>query len=414
MELISGTFLFLVGALAAGCLVAAVVLWPRVAGSGVRPLLARSGILLASQVTLTAALVLLTNKYFVFYATWNDLLGPDTVEVKVNQVQPSRGEEAVPSALVHRTTTDLGPKRRGHDRVPARDGRVDRLEIRGARSGLDSEAYVYLPPQYFQPAYDKKRLPVVVLISGGPSDDRTAWIRQASLPEAADTARTAGRAQPMIYAMVRSVRGLVPSPRPPAGPGADTGLPRPGTQDVLPAACLDLPGHAGGQAETYFAQDLPLALAGTYRLPRTRGGWGIAGFATGGQCAARLAMLHSDRFAAAASINGQFNLPTDGQPAGPDGPGGPGPDPYGGSRPYRLDNDLFWRLEHLAPPPVAILAAAGTQGPDAQQASRFASLAKPPMQAGKTLVPGAPQTLRQWRGHLPAVLEWLSAHLRGE
>lgn len=50
----------------------------------------------------------------------------------------------------------------------------------------------------------------------------------------------------------------------------------------------------------------------------------------------------------------------------------------------------------------------------ARAAERFAALARPPMHADKVLVPGDPATLKQWRDHLPAVLEWLSAHLRAE
>ncbi|TDD65826.1 alpha/beta hydrolase [Actinomadura rubrisoli] len=414
MEPIGGTFLTLVCGLAAGCLLAVVLLWPRAAGPGARPLLARSGMLLAAQATLTAAIIVLTNRYFVFYATWDDLLGADTVKVRVNQVQPSRGQEADPAALVRRTTTDLGPRRRGHERDPRRDGRVDRLEIRGARSGLDGEAYVYLPPQYFQPAYAKKRLPVVIVVSGGPSDGKTAWIKQARLPEAVNAM---ARVQPVVYAMVRSARGLVPAPRPPAGAGADKGLPRAGAPDARPTACLDLPGRSGGQAETYFAQDLPLALAGAYQLARSRNGWGAAGYATGGQCAARLAMLHSDRFSAAAVLDGQFGLPTGGGVVGEQNNPqvhGPNDDPYGGSDAYRRDNDLLWRMEYLAPPPVSILAAAGGDGPSAPQAARFAALARRPMWAAKSLVPGAPQTLKQWQPHLTPVLEWLGTHLRGE
>ncbi|MFB4303510.1 alpha/beta hydrolase [Actinomadura sp. NTSP31] len=411
MEPVSAAFLALVCVPAAACLVAAVVLWPRFAGRGVRPAAARTGLLLASQALLTASVVLLVNRYFVFYATWDDLLGGSTTNAKVRQVQPSRGAESAPSGPVHRVTTALGPKRRGHHRDPAQDGRVDRLDVGGARSGLDGQAYVYLPPQYFQPQYAGRRLPVVVLVPGGPSDAGTAWLRQARLPEEAGAAGATGHVQPMVYAMVRPVRGLVPGGR-----------------------CLDLPGVAGGQAETFYAQDLPLALAATYRLPQARAGWGVAGFGEGGQCAARLAMLHSDRFSAAASLNGRFGLPADGPGTGartvvkigpragrPEKPAGDGDgakpapgDPYGGSEAYRLDDDLTWRLQHFPPPPVSVLAAAAAAGPDAQAATGFAALAKPPMRVDKLLVPGAPATLGRWRHDLPAVLQWLSAHLRGE
>ncbi|WP_067453364.1 alpha/beta hydrolase [Actinomadura macra] len=393
MEPVSGAFLLPVCGLTIACVTATVLLWPRLARPGPRRLLARSGMLLATQALMTACAVLLANRYFVFYATWNDLLGGDTARVRVEQVQPNGGVRAGTAGLVRRMSTDLGPRRRGGDRDPAEDGRVDLLWFRGARSGLDSEVYVYLPPQYFQAAYATRRLPVVMLLADGASGDAArapaggamAWLRQGRLPAAADAAERPGTAQPMIYAMVGRAHGCID----PAG----------------------RPARTSGLTETLLAQDVPEALAGTYRLPRTRKGWGLVGFAAGGQCAARLAMLHSDRFAAAAAINGRFGLPGTPPADAGDGPDG---DPYGGSRAYRLDNDLLWRLENLPPPPVAVLAAAGTGGEDAREAERFTALVRPPMAAGKILVPGAPGTLRQWRDHLPQVLEWTSGRLQSE
>ena len=109
MEPVSGTFLLLVCGLTAVCVTATVVGWPRLAGSGARPLLARSGMLLATQALLTAAAILLTNRYFVFYATWNDLFGSDTTNAQVEQVQPTGGAHVGATGFVHRTSTDLGP-----------------------------------------------------------------------------------------------------------------------------------------------------------------------------------------------------------------------------------------------------------------------------------------------------------------
>ncbi|MBD2898273.1 hypothetical protein amrb99_72400 [Actinomadura sp. RB99] len=220
MQPVSAAFLVLVCAPAAACVVAAVVLWPRFAGRGVRPVAARTGLLLGSQALLTAAVVLLVNRYFVFYATWDDLLGGTTTSATVKQVQPSRGAEAAPAGLVHREATELGPKRRGHQRDPAEDGRVDRLDVEGARSGLGAQAYVYLPPEYFQPRYANRRLPVVIAVSddGTGSDTGTAWLRQARLPDAAVAAIRAGRAQPVIYAAVGAVRRFAPVRTPSASP----------------------------------------------------------------------------------------------------------------------------------------------------------------------------------------------------
>ncbi|WP_433474333.1 hypothetical protein ACQPZP_37075 [Spirillospora sp. CA-142024] len=358
MEPVSAALIGPVCLLALGGVVAAVVLWRRLAGPGARAVLARSGLLLATQVALTASIVLLANRYFVFYATWNDLLGNDPANVHVQHVQPQRAA----GGLVDRTITGLGPERAGRDRDPAEDGRVDHLKIHGIRSGLESDADVYVPPQYFQHAYAGTHLPVVLLLGDG---EPAGWLRDARVPEAARGVR------PMLYVMAR-VQG--------------------------PAGCMDVPGRRPALGETYLTQDLPAALASLYRVPQARTGWGVAGFGGGGQCAARLAMLRSDRFSAAASLNGRF-----------DAPGG---DLYGGSARYRLGNDLLWRLQHLPPPPVSVLAAAGGSGPHARQAERFAALAKPPMRAGTSFVDGPAATLAAWRGHIPGVLAWFGDRLR--
>ncbi|GGT58743.1 esterase [Actinomadura citrea] len=348
MEPVSATLIGPVCLLALGCAVAAVVLWRRLAGAGVRAVLARSGLLLATQAALTASIVLLANRYFVFYATWNDLLGHDPAHLRVQHVQPQRPA----GRPVERTTTGLGPKRAGHRPDPAEDGRVDRLTIHGARSGVDAEAYVYLPPRYFQ---QTERLPVVVLLGDGAPADR---LRDAGPP------RTAGGTQPMVYAMVRL-----------------TGA----------ADCMDVPGRRPTLGETYLTQDLPEALASQYRVAESREGWGAAGTGEGGWCAARLAMLRSDRFAAAASLGGRFGAP--------DG------DLYGGSERYRLGNDLLWRLQNVPPPPVSILVAAGRGD---EQARRFAALARPPMRVETSPVDGSPASPSE----VASVLTWLGARLR--
>ncbi|MQY06921.1 alpha/beta hydrolase [Actinomadura macrotermitis] len=412
MEPTNWTFLGLVCIAAAVSFLAAVLFWPRVAGRGPKHLAARTVLLGVCQLAMTTAIVLVTNKYFVFYASWSDLLDNGKSNVQVKQVQTQRGKEATPTGLVHRTTTDLGPKRRDQKHDPQKDGRVDRLQMRGPRSGLDAEAYVYLPPQYFQPQFAHKRLPVVMLLSGGPSDDKLAWIRQAHLPE--DIAKTvaAGRAQPVVYVMTRSAKALTQPAQPPAGAGAGVGLPKHAAAAGVaprPQTCLNLPGRSFGQAEDLYTQDLPEAVGDLYRVAQSRKGWAVGGFGTSGQCAVRFAMLHSDRFAAGASVNGLFDLPgpvVDGPPGGPKG------DLYGRSKVFQQDNDLLWRLEHLPPPPVSLLVAAGQDsGRPAQQADRIAALTRPPLNAEKLLVPGAPADLKSWRHRLPEVLGWLAARV---
>ncbi|MCP2335071.1 hypothetical protein [Actinomadura rupiterrae] len=421
MEPSNLSFIGLVCLVAAALTVATLWLWSRLAGAGLKRLAARSALLLGTQVALTLAITLLVNRWFVFYNTWDDLFGPARSNAKVQKVQPSRGKETTPGKLVKRTPTALGPHRPGRAADPKVDGRVDKLEITGATTGLTTEAYAYLPPQAFQPQNKGKRLPVVLAISGGfgASDDKLAWIKQAHLPEEAARAASTGKSQPVIYVMMRSVKGLTQSSERPAGDGTTGGgVKPPASGGSHPQACLNVPGKGTGQALSFYAQDVPLALSEVYHLPYDHKGWGVMGFGSSGQCAARLAMTDSFRFGTAVTLNAMFDLQAElpGGLAADDTPGTAGKpsDPFGGSAAYRQEQDLYWRLDHMPPPPLSMLVMAGTGGRQAPQADRFTSLAKAPLHAEKSLVPVTGDTLAAWHAQMPQIVAWLGSRLQGE
>ncbi|WP_131762876.1 alpha/beta hydrolase, partial [Actinomadura fibrosa] len=284
---------------------------------------------------------------------------------------------AAVTQVVRTVRAGLGPAR-GGGRDPARDGQVEHLDIRGVRTGIASEAYVYLPAQYFQPAYAARRFPVVVLLAGYPAADRKVWISKGHIPRDAADATAAGRVQPMIYVMMRpTVRN-----------GWDT-------------ECADVPG--GPAVETFFAQDVPEAIATTYRTPDDRRGWGLAGYSTGGYCAAKLALLHSDRFAAAVSMAGHFEALLDPTTRAL----------YGGSRALRRSSDLTWRLRNLPQPPVSILVASADVGEKTfPSARRFMAAARPPLVVDSVLLRTGGHNFKTFRMYIPPSLRWLSARLR--
>src|SRR4029078_6899970 len=92
------------------------------------------------------------------------------------------------------------------------------------------------------------------------------------------------------------------------------------------------------QALSYFAQDVPAAIASRFRVRPT--GWGAMGHSTRRYCAAQLAMLHSELFPAAASLSGYYNTLGD-QSTG---------DLWGGSPVVRNLNHLEWRMAHPSAP----------------------------------------------------------------
>ncbi|MGI5164826.1 alpha/beta hydrolase [Spirillospora sp. CA-253888] len=381
MELTSWGLLGLLTASTLGCLAATVWLWPRLAGRGVVRAALRPVLLLGTQVVVVLTLLTGVNSYYLFYGTWKDLLSAAGGKAQQKQQvrPPARADTAASSQVVRKVTPDLAPGRKGKG-GPGVNGQVEHLEIRGVRTGIESEAYVYLPPQYFQPQYATRRLPVAVFIAGYPAADRLTWIDKGHLPEEALAMGGSGQIQPMIYVMMR-----------------------PTVQDGWDTECADVPG--GPKVETFFAQDVPEAIAGTYRTPLSRKGWGLAGYSTGGFCATKLAMLHSDRFAAAASMAGHFHALLDTTTR----------DLYSGSKEIRRNNNLIWRLKNLPQPPVSVLVGSALVGEKTYpSAQKFMAAARPPLQVDKVLLPTGGHNFKTFRKYIPPTMKWLSGHLQGE
>ncbi|GAA2426851.1 alpha/beta hydrolase-fold protein [Actinomadura vinacea] len=374
MQLTSG---WLIGALILLAIVATgltVRLLPKASGRGPRQVLARLGLLAACQVSLVLALAAGMNGYFLFYVTWGDLLGTTGGGPgKVREGAPGSPGAAAGRPLP-RVISPLGAT--SGLRSDDRDGRLDEVTIPGPRTGLRVKAYVYLPPQYFQPRFERRRFPVTLVLAGYPGDPRGIIKRQGMLKDASTGIKT-GRIQPTVYVITRS---MVAPPR-------DT-------------ECTDVPG--GPQAESFFSQDVPEAIADTYRVAAGSQGWGVMGQSTGGYCAAKLAMRHSDRFAAGASLGGYLRAVQDRSTG----------DLYGGSRQVRDDNDLIWRLEHRPAPPVSLLLAQTEQGPEFDQAQRFVKAAKPPLQVATLFPRDGGHNLRTFQRLTPELLRWMSGRLK--
>lgn len=380
MELTSWGLLSVLTLATLACLAATVWLWPRVAAARPAAVAARAGLLLGCQVAVVLTLITAINAYYLFYGTWSDLLGAAGGGARTQQGRPpALPDAAAATRVVRKVSAGLGPGH-GSRRTPAKDGQVEHLEIHGVRSGIGSEAYVYLPPQYFQKPYEARRFPVAVFIAGYPASDRLTWIDKGHIPEEALKAEAAGQIQPMIYVMMR-----------------------PTVEDGWDTECADVPG--GPKVETFFAQDVPEAVSQTYRTAPTREGWGLAGYSTGGYCATKLAMLHSDRFVAAASMAGHFHALLDTTTR----------DLYNGSADIRRGNNLTWRLKHLPQPPISVLVASADVGEKTfPSAERFMAAARPPLVIDKVLLPSGGHNFKTFRKYIPPVIRWLSAHLRGE
>ncbi|MGI8328920.1 alpha/beta hydrolase [Actinomadura scrupuli] len=373
MELTSTGLISLLFLAAVGVTAATVLLWPRFAARGVRPVLSRIALILGSQVTLTLALVAAINSYFLFYGSWGELLGTQQENAQVTH--NDRGGTVSPANPLGRSLSGLVDGDRSKD--PAKYGQLENISIPGARTGFTQHAYVLLPPEYFQQRFQKRRFPVAIMLTGYPGSTKSL-ITRLKLPEFVHKGVAAGALAPAIYVMIT----------PTVAPPRDT-------------ECTDVP--AGPKAATYFGQDVPEALAGSYRVAADRNGWGIMGDSTGGYCAAKIAMMYPDRYSAAVNMSGHFRAIKD-MTTG---------DLWGGSPTVRNENDLIWRIQHLPAPPISLLITSAERGERSYpQAKQFIPLVRPPMQLDTLILRSGGHNYQTYGEVFPSVLEWMSQHLR--
>ncbi len=374
MSLTSDLFVASLSLLALVTMVATIIGWPRLADRAWPHLAARAGLLMATQLTAFVAVLGGLNAYFSFVVSWSDLLGTaHTTSLSAAHGPGTAGGEA-PIVVTHRqlaNTTGSGE--------PARNGELLTVAIRGSRTGITiPRSYVYLPPQYFQRRFARYQFPAVLVLTGYPGDPKSE-ITRLNLPGAAAAGTAAGGLRPTIFIMMFS---SVDMPR-------DT-------------ECTDIPG--GPHAATFFSQDVPLAVEQEFRVAAGPGSWGVMGDSTGGYCAVKLAMMHSDRFSAAVSLSGYYSALKDFTTG----------NLYGRSAAYRSENDLFWRLTHDPPPPVSVLLTSSRVGEsDYQPTMRFLHFIRPPMHGYALILPEGGHNFRTWKRELGQALGWLSQRLAG-
>jgi S-formylglutathione hydrolase FrmB len=410
MGLTSGFFLELLTAAAIVSVAATVWLWPRLARQRVAVVAARLGLIVTSQVLVLAAVAAFLNGYFGFFASWSALFGGG------ESAPITAAATAASSRPIVVTGSDLGPVPGGSDLPELADGRlaakpphvyaqspppgnlqvapgldlkggataaarsvgkVLQVTLSGEHTGIVSVAdYVYLPPQYFQPAYAHTRFPVVLALTGYPNDPWSI-VRRLALPATAARLAAGGQITPAVYVMMN----------------VSVALPR-------DTECTNVP--EGPQAETFLTQDVPLAVERTFRVQTGRSGWALLGYSTGGYCAAKLAMMDPYQFSSAVSMAGYYTALEDSTTG----------DLYGGSGAYRNENDLDWRLAHLPPPPVSVLVTSSQQGErDLPGTLAFLKLIRPPMRGYSLIVTQGGHNYGTWQRQLPQSLEWLNQRL---
>ena len=257
MALLGVPLLVLLGAVTILLPLATVLLWRRTPGGGVLTGARRLAMVLLSQLAAVLLIAAAANDYGYFYGSWGDLLQQVHLTSSASSTSGSGGPSRIdhisarttPSALtaapatVRSTVKHLPMSAWSSPSQWAAKGRLESVTLKGSRSQLSSHAFVYLPPQYFQPAYRNVRFPATEVLTGYPGNDLNL-IDRMNYQGRLLTEMQAGRAKPMVLVMMRP---SVVYPR--------------------DAECTDVP--SGPLAETFFAEDVPAAVSTTYRVRTT-------------------------------------------------------------------------------------------------------------------------------------------------
>ncbi|MER6570781.1 alpha/beta hydrolase-fold protein [Streptomyces sp. NPDC001093] len=371
MGLTSNKVLVLAIVIAAVLFVGTVWLWPRMARQNWRAVSGRVGLLLGTQLALVASMGLAANQAFGFYASWADLFGQETDQGVV--VDHIAGGGISPVQVVS-TSHVLGAS----SPLPQVSGQVQKVDIIGRTTHLTTPAFVYLPPEYFQPQNHARKFPVSVVLTGYPGTAQ-ALVDKLHYPSTAQQLAKAGKMQPMILVMLR----------PTVAPPRDT-------------ECVDVPG--GPQTETFFAKDLRDAVMARYRVDKTPASWGIVGDSTGGYCALKIAMHYPKAYAAAAGLSPYYRAPIDPTTG----------DLFHGNKNLHNRADLFWALKHLPAPETSLLVTSSKVGEhNYKDTLKFIKSVQDTnvTRISSIILPSGGHNFNTWKREIPPMLQWISTRL---
>jgi enterochelin esterase-like enzyme len=322
--------------------------------------------------------VLAVNKYYGYYQTWGSVVADFSHQ---DAGAASRVPEVEFAARARAGTLDGS---RAHLTLAEQQGYLVRLMLTGLRSHITRAVYVYLPPQYFQPAYQAYRFPVIELIHGQPGEPQD-WISVVGVTRAFGHLLAGKHARPAVLVM----------------PDANGG-------DKVSLQCLNQ--VRGPQDLTYLAVDLPGQLARTLRVRPPGPGWGVAGYSEDGYCAANMALRYPHAYGAAGVLSGYF-APFNNRLS----PSGPPVSPFGGSSALREQNtplDELRALPAATTVPRFWLGAGAADGQAVTDAETFRADLRPRQASVPlTLTPGGGHTMTTWRTELPPMLSWMTLHL---
>ncbi|GAA2664040.1 alpha/beta hydrolase [Streptomyces lunalinharesii] len=349
-------------------------LWGRVAGPALIRGLARLLMLLFAQVMAITVVFVMVNNANNLYDSWGDLLGTG------NHIDQARN--LGPDGLGGKNLNDE-PKVHQQFRPaddPVMGPGVQMTNLKGQVSGVNGEVYVWLPPQYNDPAYQHKKFPVVELLPGYPGSAKS-WFGSLKVNEQLGSLMQSGAIKPFILV----------APRTNVLPNADSG-------------CVNIPGTVN--ADSWLTVDVRQMVVDNFRAGDKPDSWGLAGYSAGAHCATKLALAHPDRYRAAVGMSG-YNDPAIER------------DSLAGKDPkLRVETNplhLLKAANAAGKPPRTALYISGASGDGYQAGIGLKQLAKNPTTVTvQQISSGAGgHTVPVWKHQVPEIFRWFGLFLRG-
>ncbi|MFJ6083391.1 alpha/beta hydrolase [Streptomyces sp. NPDC092369] len=364
MSLTGTAFLYTLIVLSVVAVVLPLALWSRLRGPRALRAAARVLMVLFAQGTAVALVFTLVNNENNLYDNWADLLGTgDHVQQAANLGADGTGGIALRRLprVVQRFT-------------PLSDG-VRETQLKGRVSGVNAEVYVWLPPQYDQPAYRHHRFPVVELLPGYPGSAK-AWFGSLHAEKQLAPLMRDGKVAPFILV----------APRTNLLAGVDTG-------------CANITGTVN--ADTWLSVDVPRMVTDNFRAAPAPASWAVAGYSAGGHCAAKLAIAHPDRYRAAISMSG-YNDPIGERNS------------LAAQNPrLRIANNPYLLLRGARTPPRIALYISGQPHDGYEAGVALEQIAKAPTTVHVVYIPKSAggHTMALWRPQVVPAFRWLTEEL---
>lgn len=252
MSLTSTTFVAALAVAVVAAVVTTLAVWGRARGPVWFKAMQRLGLVVVCQVLAIGLAGTWVNNYYGLYSSWDDLLGR-TSTARLSMAGP-------PPQRARFTRSEWG---------------MQSTYLRGPRSGLASQVYVWLPPQYYERAYRNTAFPVVMLLHGVPGSPES-WMTGGGMPGRVASYIADGTLHPVIL--------VVPSIDP-GGVNTD---------------CSDTP---RAHTATWLADDVPGLIRQRFRTERSPRAWAVMGLSTGGLCALKLPLQYPKVFGVGAAMS---------------------------------------------------------------------------------------------------------------